>query len=146
MFSVGSVDVSVDLQLIGSHVPPWPEGPSQYYWASSPSYSLVIFVVQVLGDGHLCSMLQVLIIEAVYLFRELGVILFGVLLLLLHLEFGGTRLLFLELAMRVPLLGDDLMSLGFAEAEGHLLALLLGVVCLGGHEGSRLGCFEGLQS
>ena len=90
--------------------------------------------------------------EAVYLFRELEVILFGVLLLHLHLELrlkaplGGTRLLFLDLAIRVPLLGNDLMSLSLAEAEGHLLALLLGVVGLGGHEGGRLGCFEGLQS
>ena len=64
---------------------PWPEGPSQYYWASSPSYSLVVVVIQVLGDGLLCQLFRVLVFEAVYLFRELEVILFGVLLLLLHL-------------------------------------------------------------
>ena len=91
-------------------------------------------------------MLQVLIVEAVYLFRELEVILFDVLLLLLHLEFRGTWLLLLELAIRVPLLGDDLLSLSLAKAEGHLLALLLRVVGLGCHEGCRLGFFIGLQS
>ena len=84
--------------------------------------------------------------EAVYLFRELEVILLGVLMLLLHLEFRGTRLLFLDLAIRVPLLGEHVLLPSLAEVEGHLLALLLGVVGLGGHEGGRLGCFEGLQS
>ena len=46
----------------------------------------------------------------------------------------------------VPLLREHVLLPGLAEVEGHLLALLLGIVDLGGHERRRLGLLEGLQS
>jgi hypothetical protein len=93
---------------------PMASGLSQYYWASSPSYSLL--VVQVLLNGLHSWILEILLLSVLYLVREL-LVLFIVLLFLLLKQY----VLFLQ----EPLLSDDLLSLSLAEVDSHLYPSLL---------------------
>ena len=104
---------------------PMASGLSQYYWASSPSYSLD--VVQVLLYG-LCSwLLELLILSFFYLLWELMVLLFIVFLLVVS---WFLLLCLLALALWVPLLGEDLPLLVLAHIHGHLYPSLLLVAFL----------------
>ena len=100
-------------------------GLSQYYWASSPSYSLD--VVQVLLYGLRSWLLELLVLSFIYLLWELMVLLFIVILLVVS---WFLLLCLLALALWVPLLGEDLPLLVLAHIHGHLYPSLLLVAFL----------------
>ena len=100
---------------------PMASGLSQYYWASSPSYSLL--VVQVLLNGLHSWILEILLLSVLYLVREL-LVLFIVLLFLLLQQYA--------LSLQEPLLGEELPPLALAQIHGHLYPSLLLVAFLSG--------------
>ena len=58
------------------HVAPMASGLSQYYWASSPSYSYV--VVQEVAGVQRCWLLEIFVFSVICLVRELVVLLLEV--------------------------------------------------------------------
>ena len=133
-----------------------PQGLSQYYWASSPSYSLVLF--KLLDGQPELRLVEFLLLSRVTpsrTLKELHVLLvcrFGV----FHEEVEAVlkvshrgcseriKLLYRFLSETqnllgaVPLLGEDFLPLASAESNCHLLSPQSGVSHLGGHEGSLL--------
>ena len=59
------------------HVDPMASGLSQYYWASSPSYSYVVVVQEEAGVQR-CWLLEIFVFSVVCLVRELVVLLLEV--------------------------------------------------------------------
>ena len=55
---------------------PMPSGLSQYYWASSPSYSYV--VIQEVAGVQRCWLLEIFVFSVICLVRELVVLLLEV--------------------------------------------------------------------
>ena len=113
---------------------PPPSGFSQNCWASSPSYSLVVFKVLV---NRLCRLLWEVLISVL-------VLLAGEVKLLLRVSCSFLK----DLTVRhvLPLLGYDVLPLALAHLLSHLYPLCFWIVHFGGHEGLRLGFFDDLYS
>ena len=118
-------------------VGPGPKGLSQYYWASSPSYSLgVVHVVA----NRIRWLLRVVLVSVL---EDGGV-------LLREVAERQPRVL-LQLSLRLvqskvlPLLGYKLLPLAAAHLLSHLNPTRLGVVDLGGHEGLCLRVLDDLH-
>jgi len=118
-------------------VVPGVPGLSQYYWASSPNYSLGIFEVVA---NRVRRLLRVVLVSV---FKDGRLILGKVaecqprVLLLLSLHLVQCEVLSLLGYYLLPLLATHLLS--------HLDPPRLGVVDLGGHEDLRLGLLSSLD-
>ena len=143
---------------------PGPSSSSQYYWASSPSYSLGVFKLldsqpelrlvefllpsRVTPPGTLKEFHILLVcrfwvvheeVKAVLKVSHLGC---SERIELLYRLLSETQ----NLLGGVPLFGEDFLPLASAESNCHLLSPQSGVSHLGGHEGSLLGLLNYLHS
>ena len=100
---IGSSTACFDLHPIGSLLNPMASGLSQYYWASSPSYSYVVVVQEEAGVQR-CWLLEIFVFSVVCLVGELVMLLLEVHLFLAVFVFEEAGLLLLEKTMLVPLL------------------------------------------